>query len=309
MMKKILYGAPLLILLGISTLVWSAQSVVVWTGQALVPLLVMDSKNTDTLPRRYRQCTSPYLSHLVKQFEDQGIALPAREGLDDLSISGSSQFSRKQLEEIMKRTSGQIYIVDLREESHGYLNGDAVSWYQGTNTINEDCSLTEIMAREQALIEKLRTLKTTVVHEIQKKVNHLISQVIAISMPVRSGMSEAHLADLKNVTYVRFPVADHNAPTPEVLEQFISFYKSLPPQAHLVFHCRAGKGRTTFFMAVCDILNNGHQISFQDILQRQYLLGGRDILADSKPPAQDTDSQGSHNRFILLQSLYQQVTT
>jgi hypothetical protein len=299
-MKRFAYLATLLISLSISTLALS--------DQASRPLLVIDAKNTSTLPFRYRQCTSSYLSTLAQQVEAQGIPIPSREGLDDLHISGSGQFSKKQLKEILKRTPGQVYIVDLRQESHGYLDGDAISWYQGTDNINEGLALKEITAREQSLLAKLRVLKKTIVHEIKKKVANTITQANAISMPVNSVMSEAKLARFENVHYIRFPVTDHGSPSPEILAQFITFYNNLPPNAHLVIHCRGGKGRTTFFMAVCDILKNGHRLSFEDILLRQYLLGGRDILADSTPPETNDQEQGPYDRFALLKSLYQQVT-
>lgn len=288
-MKKIAYLSTLLISLSVSTFVWSAQE--------SSPLLVIDAKNTSTLPRNYRQCTDAYLADRVQQIEDHGIEVPSTDGLSDLNISGSAQFSQKQLEEILKLTPGEVYIVDLREESHGYLDGDAISWYQGHNDVNKGLTLKEIMAREGTLIGKLCALKTVVVHEIMQKVAQTISQVNAISLPVNSAMSETKLARLERVHYIRFPVTDHHPPSPKILAQFVSFYKNLPPKAHLILHCRGGKGRTTFFMAVCDILKNGHQVSLEDILLRQYLLGGRYMLVDPKP-----------DRYVVLKSFYEQVT-
>jgi len=50
----------------------------------------------------------------------------------------------------------------------------------------------------------------------------------------------------------------------------------------LHFHCRGGDGRTTTFLAMHDIINNAPQVSVNDILIRQYLLGGIN-LDDTQP--------------------------
>src|SRR5688500_15982293 len=100
---------PLLIILSLLNLSPLAY------GDPNPPLLVIDAKNTKSLPRRYRQCTSSYLDNRIQELESQNIPIPSREGLSDLRASASAQFSKKQLEEIKKRTPGDVYLVDLRE--------------------------------------------------------------------------------------------------------------------------------------------------------------------------------------------------
>ena len=49
------------------------------------------------------------------------------------------------------------------------------------------------------------------------------------------------------------------------------------------FHCQAGKGRTTSFMVMYDMMKNP-SVSLKDILHRQYLLGGSYIAYDPSMP-------------------------
>lgn len=51
--------------------------------------------------------------------------MPTREGLDELQASGSAQFSLNQFSALTKALqengAKDIYIVDLRQENHGFL--------------------------------------------------------------------------------------------------------------------------------------------------------------------------------------------
>ena len=56
--------------------------------------------------------------------------------------------------------------------------------------------------------------------------------------------------------------------------------RALPAGGWVHFHCEAGKGRTTTFLALYDILRNARRVSLQDIVNRQSLLVGDYNLLD-----------------------------
>ena len=59
-----------------------------------------------------------------------------------------------------------------------------------------------------------------------------------------------------------------------------AFLRALPAGGWVHFHCRAGKGRTTTFIALYDMLRNAGTVSLKDIVARQSdLIGGYDVLA------------------------------
>ena len=73
-----------------------------------------------------------------------------------------------------------------------------------------------------------------------------------------------------------------------VSHRFVDFDTTLAPGVWLHFHCRGGDGRTTTFLAMHDIIHNAPQVSVNDILVRQYLLGGVNLY---KPPDDSTSYQ------------------
>ncbi len=77
------------------------------------------------------------------------MVLPApttnRLGLETLSISGSAQFSREGLRQLQEKLAGKkLLVVDLRQESHGFLNGWPVSWYADHDWANLGKTLKEV---------------------------------------------------------------------------------------------------------------------------------------------------------------------
>ena len=102
---------------------------------------------------------------------------------------------------------------------------------------------------------------------------------------VTNAQTEEEVANELGVRYFRITARDHIWPQPQYIDQFISFYKSLPKDAWLHFHCQAGAGRTTAYMAMVDIMNNP-DVSLDEILRRQYLIGGNYVaytIAKPKP--------------------------
>lgn len=99
------------------------------TAKAFIPdqdknddKLVVDSKNKMELSKHFRK-TSYRLD--VHDYEKVNL-----DGLNTLNISGSHQFSENGLVLIKESIGGNlpVFIVDIKQESHGFINGTAVSW-------------------------------------------------------------------------------------------------------------------------------------------------------------------------------------
>jgi Inositol hexakisphosphate len=68
-------------------------------------------------------------------------------------------------------------------------------------------------------------------------------------------------------------VSDHCRPTDDMVDRFVTFVHGLPANAWLHFHCHGGDGRTTTFMALYDMIRNAQNISLDDTVARQSLIG------------------------------------
>ena len=84
--------------------------------------LILDSLNHNDMPKNFRKS-----SNLINIQNNKNLNIS---GLDTLNISGSQQFSEYNLPLVINsiETSLPITVIDLRQESHGFINGYPVSW-------------------------------------------------------------------------------------------------------------------------------------------------------------------------------------
>ena len=74
--------------------------------------------------------------------------------LEEEDMSGSAQFSEEQFSDLaqqLRERSEEVWIVDCRLESHGLINGIAVSWCGEDNGANLGKTVEEVEAEEEAL--------------------------------------------------------------------------------------------------------------------------------------------------------------
>lgn len=228
-------------------------------------ILDLPSPN-DSTPHAFRSC--PAESHLA-----HGTS-PSHVGLKSLKASGSAQFSAVGLTAIKARIPArEITIVDLRQESHGFLEGLPVSWWGKNNAANKGLNTREVEEEENDHLHQLRHKGATdakVVHHEHKS---------SLELSTRGAMNEAQLAHELGLGYRRFAVTDEHRPTNETVDEFVSFARHLGPDHWLHFHCMAGHGRTTTFLVMYDCMKNAKQVSLADIVRRQEQLGGVNVLA------------------------------
>ena len=252
--------------------------------------LVVDAER-DQGPRRFRS------THDLS-------ALPAgldRVGLGELNCSGSAQFSGYGWDRIQEQLghAGRIHVVDLRQESHGFVDGTAISWYATKNfgavgltteeaRVLEQLRLKILGASAEVLFADIAAVKAGRAHELAR-------------LPKGRVQSESDLVE-SVANYVRLPVTDHLRPCDEVLEEFVIFARSLCEGEHVHFHCRGGKGRTSTFMALTDILRNAPRVELDVILGRQAALNAYDLRAI--PDATSLKHPYAVERRALLDEFY-----
>jgi hypothetical protein len=231
----------------------------------------IDAQDKAALPRNFRTTRSVYRQPDQKNGFQPGY-VPTRAGLDTLDASGSAQYSvqefgvmAKQLKQLAK---GPVYIIDLRQESHGFLNGEAVSWYGKHDWGNVGKSHQAVLQDEKDRLQAAAG-KLVQVSPLNDRKEAAALRFVRASVV----MTEAELVKQAGFHYVRITATDHVWPSDANIDDFIKLYRQLPPQAWLHFHCEAGMGRTTTYMSMYDMMRNP-SLSLQDILYRQHMLGG-----------------------------------
>jgi hypothetical protein len=224
-------------------------------------LLVLDAKEgwSDHL-ESFRTMKSPWVRTEGK--------LPDREGLEDLKISGSSEFSCEGIETIRQRIPAKkIVVVDLRQESHGMVNGLPVSWEQNYNRVNAGKEEAEVAADESSRLRKLMRAGRTLMHRLDEHWSR--RKLTPVRAEVTSVATEQEVVRAAGMDYERFAVTDHGHPDDEDVDRFVAVYSGAPTGTWFHFHCKAGVGRTTVFMAMADMMKNAKKVSLEDILDRQ----------------------------------------
>ena len=225
---------------------------------------------------------------------------------DDLNISASGQPSTSSLlilyNELKQKTDGNIYIVDLREESHGFFNGYPVSFYVEKNLAN--------FFKPRNQIENIEAELLTDMLGRQVDLLPLGNEDKKLFKPknifVDSAITEREAAEALGLKYVRFTATDMLFPAPEVVDDFIIFVANLKENDLVHFHCQAGHGRTTTFSVMYDILKNPEK-SLEEICSRHAAKGGSDLLKRSKGDPKNYYVQANNLRADSLIKFYNYV--
>ncbi|MBQ3726368.1 MAG: protein tyrosine phosphatase, partial [Selenomonadaceae bacterium] len=239
MAKKIFLGALILFL---SASIFSAAS-----AKKIPDTWRLDGLSSDGL-RNFRLMTDEWQNPLRGKE-------PTRRGMENLHVSASAQPSTVALAELYEKLhalepAAKIFLIDLRQESHGFANSLPVSWYAEHNAANADKNTSAVLADEIARLKKLRGVDTT----FEPLGNADKQRLKPITIIPRVVQTERDAAEKLGFEYVRFAAADMQFPAPEIVDDFIIFVANLPENSWLHFHCQAGHGRTTTFLAMYDIM-------------------------------------------------------
>lgn len=218
--------------------------------------LLENSPNNNTLPHHFRMS-----SNYKAIIKDDNINL---KGLDKLNISGSAQFSDSGLSLIKEAIDNNFSIIDidLRQESHGFINGIAISFENEKNNANMGLNLSEVLSTENKLLSAIKIGNPITFYNTKETI-----------VP-KSIQNELQVANSKEIGYIRIPVTDGGIPNDDMVNYFINFVKNQPKDSWLHFHCKEGVGRTTTFMIMYDIMKNYKDVSLNDIIKRQLSLSG-----------------------------------
>ena len=236
--------------------------------------IILDAANTQTLPNNFR--TPAFLKPAKANQVDIS-------GFNALRVSGSGQFSESQFEYLIRHLSKahkvnlkDIIIVDLREEPHGFINGDAVTWYYGPLSYQQFKSPGAVLESEHQRLDLLSTQEFVIINSQSKHSDGMIDSKKPQVIRRINHYNEEQLAKKLGVGYVRIPVTDHFMPEPQDVDLFLKFYQTVGDKKWLHFKCRGGKGRTTTFMTLVDMLKNP-KVTKADFFKRQTMIQGTDL--------------------------------
>ena len=175
--------------------------------------------------------------------------------------SGSRQLDVSRLSDALQSVAPpgfQLYLVDLREETHLFFDKRAVSWYADKDFANVGQTLAWIVADEAAQLARIRALPATLLFCIKQDDQGNVTPTGYSDLVVKSAATEedvaAQLPSSFRPKYIRIPVTDHCMPSSDALNRFIKLCVSLNSGDWVHCHCHGGDGRTTTFLALFDMV-------------------------------------------------------
>lgn len=230
----------------------------------------------DGIPFNFRTMKDPW--HIKVTGE-----APSREKMGALRISASAQPAKNEFAPLAERlnqlaVNGPIYVVDLRQESHGFADGYSIFFHGKRNLANFGIKTREALVKEYNELKLLLHKENKFTYSGKNDTKALKKEVITLTP--KDIKTEAEVTKAAGLRYVRFACPDQMRPDDDTIDEYIAFVNALPKNSWLHFHCQSGHGRTTTFLVFSEILANP-KIPLETIVKRQYLLGGTDLLDEA----------------------------
>ncbi|MCE2687753.1 MAG: hypothetical protein LW595_04310 [Rickettsiales bacterium] len=227
----------------------------------------------------------------------------------NINAIASAQFNEDELKAIKKKYPNQkILIIDLRKESHAFINDKPISWRSQFNLDNKEKQYQQILSEEKQKVNDLKKKSQIIVSEIIKKdeKNGWFSEISPIIVNVNKVETESEIAKRNGFDYKRIAIRDHSYPNKKQLTEIVSLIEKTSPKTKIYVHCAAGRGRTTTFLTIFDIIKNGKDTTLEEIFKRQYKIGG------SRLDKIDEDSKWREDlakeRLETIKSFYEKYT-
>lgn len=170
-------------------------------------------------------------------------------GLRELKASGGTSVRFPDLKRRLSHVKDPIIIIDGINEFHGYVQGIPTTFLAYQNP-----------------------------HPHWKY--YIRRWVFTGSTDVRLELvvGEAMEARKNGFSYANIKVGSKYISSPDAVDELVSIFDRLPKNSWIHFHCHYGKGRTSMMFVMYDIMKNAPQVSLEDIVKRQHLLGSEDLL-------------------------------
>jgi|GEM_PF-3072522 len=217
---------------------------------------------------------------------------PNLSGLDTLNASASGHLSKIKIEKNLNHYKRPLYVVDVRLEPDYFIKGIPVGW---------------LGMREQNghLVDLYHAKSWTQKpwHKFKWGVRRLVNLGTTTIDPQQL-TTEIDFLKPFNIAYYCCGSTRHHVHGDALIQEFITFLDHLPRKAWLHFHCATGRGRSTTFMVLYDIYRNHARVSLDDIILRQHMLGGENILDVALRPKGTWTKTDLLKRKELAQDFY-----
>jgi hypothetical protein len=138
---------------------------------------------------------------------------------------------------------------------------------------------------------------------LQKTSGNITSSVPS-TVTAKNFLTEKMVVEALGLKYQRFYALDHAPVAAAEVTRFIQFVQALPKHSWLHFHCRAGKGRSSQFLVMYDMLCHHRLLCWDELMARQGAFNPVNFLEVSYHPAKLWKAAYARQKLCFLKAFY-----
>lgn len=170
-------------------------------------------------------------------------------GLRNLNLSGSNRIVFRDLNRKLEHYSKKKYFINLSDKKLQYID-DFISDFFG-------------------------------VEEEKPNFKHYIRRLLILGKVKADSLyeiSDADVAERYGFSYIFIPQEKQGILRSDFVDHFVAAIEEIPSDAWIHVYSHGGRGRTSIGMLMIDIIRNGGEVSLEDIVKRQHLLGSENVF-------------------------------
>jgi predicted protein tyrosine phosphatase len=233
-----------------------------------------------------------------------------QEGLKDVYASGSSQYTKVDLELLIKKIqphASRLVICDLRSDDHLFVNGMNVCSFQPKGSPLLERTPEAIKSAELRLKQRIKG-------EVGIKIRAVDSQYLSDEVEKRLSLriypnevqTPEELVRSMGAKYLLIGNKQPSGFADEDIDRLITYLQTIPENTWIHFHCKKGKGRTTLFMTMYDMLHNAGKVSMKEIVERQHRIGGSNLFDITPKNVLGADEKEFKKQRIVFLARFQE---
>jgi protein tyrosine/serine phosphatase len=225
-------------------------------------------------------------------------------GLESLHASGSNQYTKigiGLLIEELKKQHPHVVVVDLRHDDHLFINGLNVSTFETKEALLEPRTPDAIRASVNALKADLLNYSKVELHAIDTKYpKNVFEDRLTITLKPTLIETPEELVTKLGADYLLIGNKRFSSISDDDITRFISYARTMPEDTWYHFHCKKGKSRTTMFLTILDMMRNADKLGMEDIINRQYLIGGINLFNITAKDATWDDEKEAKRQWVVF---------
>lgn len=203
-------------------------------------------------------------------------------GLYNYFASGSAQYSEAELTNLidkLKKTGKKVVIMDLRHDDHLYVDGMNMSAFETVSALLQPRTPEEIKASIKQLQTALKAQQVVQARGLETKYprNEYDTRYVLTIKPRKIETPEELVTRL-GAHYHLVGSKRFSGVSDDDVDGLIKLYREMGKDTWYHVNCKKGKSRTTLFSVILDMMHNAHQVRWDEIIHRQWEIGGVNLF-------------------------------